>query len=75
MDDETITGVVVGLAIVFVALFLITMFNSPPTPQGYTRIDEHISYKCDGSIILWYDNSNHRPLPPTLNDGRCHAKI
>lgn len=48
-------------------------FGEAPTPEGYTKVGEDISYKCDKGIILWYDNYKRQSLPPTPNDGRCHA--
>lgn len=46
-------------------------FGVAPTPDGYTKVGEDISYKCNGGIILWYDNYQRKSLPPTPNDGRC----
>ena len=72
-----------GAAAVILSSFLVWMviyFNTPghefgvaPTPEGYTKVGEDISYKCDGGIILWYDNYKRQSLPSTMNDGRCHA--
>lgn len=56
------------------AWFLIIMFGgTASTPEGYIDVGNHISYKCDHSTILWWDDFNHHPLNPTSNDGRCHA--
>jgi hypothetical protein len=67
------------LAIFLIPFFvwMIIYFNQPghefgvaPTPEGYTKVGEDISYKCDQGIILWYDNYQRKSLPATPNDGR-----
>jgi hypothetical protein len=48
-------------------------FGEAPTPVGYIKVGEDLSYKCNNGIILWYDNYKRQSLPATPNDGRCHA--
>ena len=72
MDDDILVGCAVGLLVVFAFVILIFSFGSMrTTPEGYTDVGNHISYKCDNGSILWWDANNGRPLNPTLDDGRC----
>ena len=73
--------VTMGVLVAAFAVWMFTYFSDPnaefgvaPTPAGYTKVGEDISYKCNGGIILWYDNYQRKSLPPTPNDGRCHQE-
>jgi hypothetical protein len=68
-------AIILGLFIVAMSpiFFGSQKFGEAPTPEGYTLVGEDISFKCDHGIILWYDNYKRQSLPPTPNDGRCHA--
>lgn len=70
--DGCIFAIIIFAAVAFFTWFLIVLLGgTTTTPEGYTDVGNHISYKCDHGTILWWDGYNHRPLNPTLDDGRC----
>jgi hypothetical protein len=72
--DGCLTVIAVAAIALLFSWFLIIIFGgTSATPNGYTDVGNHISYKCDHGSILWYDGYNHRQLNTTLDDGRCHA--